>query len=97
MHRPCVQRTRISVAHILQLRRKTDLLNSYFKQSFKENVIESATRYVVNYCKRYGETSDIPLLSKPGEPLDINHVKKSKFLKAIWIPGPEHCGIPLCA
>ncbi|QEU61072.1 hypothetical protein KDRO_D07700 [Kluyveromyces lactis] len=66
------------VAHILQPHRKTDLLNRSFDQSFKEEVIDSATTYVVNYCKRYTETSDIPLRSKP---LNTNRVKKPKLLK----------------
>lgn len=68
------------VAHILQPHRKTDLLTRSFDQSFIEEVIESATSYVVNYCKTYAETSDIILRSKP---VNANRVKKPKLLKKL--------------
>lgn len=68
------------VAHILQPNRKIDLLTRSFDQSFIEEVIESATSYVINYCKRYTESSDIPSRSKP---LNANRVKKPKLLKKI--------------
>ncbi|CDO95905.1 unnamed protein product [Kluyveromyces dobzhanskii CBS 2104] len=71
------------VAHILQPHRKTDLLNRSFEQSFKEDVIESATSYVVSCCKRFTETSDIRSHNKPIEPLSINRVKKPKVLRNI--------------
>lgn len=68
------------MAHILQPHRKTDLLTRSFDQSFIEEVIESATSYVVNYCKTYAETSDIILRSKP---VNANRVKKPKLLKKL--------------